>query len=160
MNANCLTIFYFRCSVDVVVWAILYNACPGGCQYLVNFSSLSQHMSNFFWMSIDFLLTQHAFDIRHFHFILLYPVSFAIFHFFWSLAGRPPIYFFMDPTDPFQPLWIIAVLFIHLFFFLFAYLISRYALKRLPVKLDGGKGDRKELITHDAENPKFEEIKN
>jgi len=154
--------------VDIVVWAILFPPCPAPCS-LIAFPSFVEHLSNSFLMSIDFLLASHAFDVNHWFFILAMPSSYAIFSLFWAVADQPPVYFFMDATDPFQPAWIIGVLLIHIFVFFLVWAVSRYVVRRKLPALDE-KSDTKSLVTHDsmavaaeadqkfadAENPQFD----
>ena len=124
--------------VDFVTWALLLPSCGLPCPPLVNFSSLVQHLINFFFIAIDWVLcTKHAFDGRHWFFTLLLTAVYATFHLFLTIARDPveghlPIYFFLDGSNPFQPLWIIGVLIIHVVMFTLVWAFSKYILKRRP----------------------------
>jgi hypothetical protein len=150
--------------VDIVVWAILLPSCGTPCPSLIQFSSFVEHLTNFFLMSGDFLLSRHAFDVRHWFFILALPTCYAIFHLFWTIDGQLPVYFFLDAASNFEPAWVVGVLLIHIAIFFFIWSISQCVLGRVPEDLDTEPSyPSKSLVPDDvsapaadAENPKFQ----
>jgi hypothetical protein len=120
--------------VDIVLWAILYPTCGKPCPNMENFTSYVEHIINFFLMSFDFWLSSNVFSRRNVQYLVLYAACYAIFSMSWTLArdsdGHRPIYFFLDASNPFQPLWVVGVMLIHLVFFYFIWAFSFYILKR------------------------------
>lgn len=151
-------------SVDVVFWAILFPSCaafngPANC---AGFSGFIQHLANFFFMSIDFALTRHAFDWRHFPLNLAMPTMYAIFHLFYTIAndayGHQPVYFFLDASSPVQPAWIFGVLVLHVGVFFGVWAFSTYVMGRKLNQSFDEKDDKKSLITAESStNPQFQD---
>jgi hypothetical protein len=111
-------------------------------------------------MSTDFLLSRHAFDVKHWMYILAMPTFYAIFHLFYTIAndryGHQPVYFFMDASSSAQPAWIFGVLVLHLLVFFAVWAFSTYVLKRkVDNVFDIPDSDKKVLL--DTENPGFNE---
>lgn len=149
--------------VDVVTWAVLLPNCLAidrNCPVLISFPSFVQHLINFFMMAFDFALSRHAFDRHHWHFNLALPTFYAIFHLFYTIAndrfGHQPLYFFMDASTQFQPVWIIGVLIVHVVLFFVVYAFSTHIMgRRLENDFDYEKSDTKTLLT--TENPAYTE---
>ena len=136
--------------------------CPGGCSSLLLISSVSEHIVNFFFMLLDFLLASHVFQQK----FLWAPLSFgawysawppvaaeaeratddgraAIFEWCWALSryatyGDDPPYSFLASSSPYEPLWIIGLIAIILVAFHAVWLLSKYGLHRKMPDADAG----------------------
>lgn len=110
-------VFQCECSlsllVDLTVWLILVPFSSNPLQFL-NYTSISMHIFNFIFLSID--LSLNSIPI-HFHwgvFVIILALTYMMFSWFYYSQTSNWDYFFMDTSKPINAIWLSIVFGLHL----------------------------------------------
>lgn len=87
---------------------------------------LVMHNANVLFVSLEMVMNRLSFDSNHHPWVLLYACSYVLFAWFWYQKNGYFFYFFLDYTDPFAPLWYLALLLLLLLCFFAGFVVSQY----------------------------------